>query len=656
MVEALQCIALTQCFHIFSALSIAKDISFNSIPDISRNISFDSIPDIGRNFLFDSIPDISGDISLDSIPDMSKNYMEDEVDIVERKSLININRNEKSQRYRKSNIILNDLRILNSSDVDFILTALIEENTISENMNLVWNIVNDQLKSILGENQLCQKEFRTSEDLATYIEYIDGVLENSGPTEATEDFQIVYENLQHKCKLCDKEFCDIESLKKHNIQYRNIHNVIECNLCGMIYPSKDNLKTHNCSIGRFVCNFTSDGKICGKSFKTQSHIKKHIESIHEEKKFRCDICEKDFSLSKNLKIHKKVIHDEGIRPYQCTISTNNGNICKEYFRNISQLKDHIERIHEKKDISQNDFTASCSLKKQYDIKGENEDYQKHEWCPEIQNIRGNASNLSFSSESSSIIQEEITPYQCTISSDNGNICGKSFKYISQLINHIESIHEDKKYRCDICQKDFITSYSLMEHKNNVHETGIRQHECKICKKSFILKDDFKNHIDLSHNCKKLYCDICQKFFSSSNSLNEHKSTIHERIKRYKCKMCEKCYNRKSYLKAHIKSVHERVKDHKCDTCGRDFGYSNDLKRHVASVHEGKKYCCDICQKYFSSSGGLRRHKSSAHEGMKRYKCEICEKCYSRKNNLAAHIKKRHEKKVHGGLRPYAVEE
>ena len=44
---------------------------------------------------------------------------------------------------------------------------------------------------------------------------------------------------------------------------------------------------------------------------TNSHIRKHINEVHERKKnFYCRYCEKSFSRKFNLKKHKEGVHDD----------------------------------------------------------------------------------------------------------------------------------------------------------------------------------------------------------------------------------------------------------------------------------------------------------------------------------------------------------
>ena len=60
----------------------------------------------------------------------------------------------------------------------------------------------------------------------------------------------------------------------------------------------------------------------------------------------------------------------------------------------------------------------------------------------------------------------------TGSKSNCSICDHSFSgssVQSNLKRHIESIHENKKHKCSICNLDFTQKCSLKNHFRSVHE-------------------------------------------------------------------------------------------------------------------------------------------------------------------------------------------
>ena len=93
--------------------------------------------------------------------------------------------------------------------------------------------------------------------------------------------------------------------------------------------------------------------ICNKLFSNQSNLRKHIKSVHEKMKFKCEICG---SQKDNLRRHKKAVHSKSIE-FKCTVCERkfsrkenllaNKNVCCKckhchvQFTSPSKLLNHI---------------------------------------------------------------------------------------------------------------------------------------------------------------------------------------------------------------------------------------------------------------------------------------------------------------------------
>ncbi|XP_077429670.1 zinc finger E-box-binding homeobox 2 [Vanacampus margaritifer] len=75
------------------------------------------------------------------------------------------------------------------------------------------------------------------------------------------------------------------------------------------------------------------------------------------------------------------------------------------------------------------------------------------------------------------------------------------------------------YACDICEKTFQKSSSLLRHK--YEHTGKRPYECKVCSKAFKHKHHLIEHSRLHSGEKPYQCDKCGKRFSHSGSYSQH---------------------------------------------------------------------------------------------------------------------------------------
>ncbi|KAF4076629.1 hypothetical protein AMELA_G00217290 [Ameiurus melas] len=76
-----------------------------------------------------------------------------------------------------------------------------------------------------------------------------------------------------------------------------------------------------------------------------------------------------------------------------------------------------------------------------------------------------------------------------------------------------------QYACDLCDKIFQKSSSLLRHK--YEHTGKRPHECGVCKKAFKHKHHLIEHSRLHSGEKPYQCDKCGKRFSHSGSYSQH---------------------------------------------------------------------------------------------------------------------------------------
>ena len=105
-----------------------------------------------------------------------------------------------------------------------------------------------------------------------------------------------------KCKVCDKEFFDVTSLKNHSDYH--LQNKSCCH-CGKILGNKSKLLTHHRTHTKehpYSCTF------CGKKFAENSTLRKH-EATHGAKNFQCQICDRGFVrkdyLAKHLLTHRQ---------------------------------------------------------------------------------------------------------------------------------------------------------------------------------------------------------------------------------------------------------------------------------------------------------------------------------------------------------------
>uniref|UniRef100_A0A3B4A8R1 Uncharacterized protein n=1 Tax=Periophthalmus magnuspinnatus TaxID=409849 RepID=A0A3B4A8R1_9GOBI len=192
----------------------------------------------------------------------------------------------------------------------------------------------------------------------------------------------------------------------------------------------------------------------------------------------------------------------------------------------------------------------------------------------------------------------------------GKECSSFTELKSNLNNHNQAVHSpgqarEKKFKCSMCSRAFITSTKL-----NVH---------------------FMGHVGM----KPHKCEYCSKAFSDPSNLRMHLK-IHTGQKNYKCTVCEKSFTQKSHVTSHM-LIHTGAEKLKCDLCDRTFIRKHDLKQHMFSHTHERRIQCPKCNKHFLKTNHLKKHMNS-HEGRRDFVCEKCHKAFLTKYHLTRHLK------------------
>lgn len=107
----------------------------------------------------------------------------------------------------------------------------------------------------------------------------------------------------------------------------------------------------------------------------------------------------------------------------------------------------------------------------------------------------------------------------------------------KLCSH-EKQYNRKRTTCDICGK-LVNALSIERHRK-IHADGEDRlkdrAQCDICFKWFISTQAMKNHKKISHSELKLECNECNKIFRTMLALNRHIAGMH-RERPHKCTYC-----------------------------------------------------------------------------------------------------------------------
>ena len=132
-------------------------------------------------------------------------------------------------------------------------------------------------------------------------------------------------------------------------------------------------------------------------------------------------------------------------------------------------------------------------------------------------------------------------------------------------------------QCLKCDKVLKTKASL-----DSHSTKCRLEECcTYCGKRLSSKN-MKRHINEIHRQIKYTCDICENTFAQRSTMESHKRSIHS-DHTYSCVTCQLIFDHKPNLIRHQRS-HTGVQI-PCTLCDYSNHRADSVKRHMERIHK-----------------------------------------------------------------------
>ncbi|KAM9677452.1 PR domain zinc finger protein 5 isoform 2-T2 [Trichechus inunguis] len=313
----------------------------------------------------------------------------------------------------------------------------------------------------------------------------------------------------YACPQCESSFTSEEILAEH---LQTLHQKpteekeFKCKNCGKKFPVKQALQRHfeqhreTCrGDTRFVCKADS----CGKRLKSKDALRRHQENVHtgeSKKKLVCSVCNKKCSSALSLQEHRK-IHEI----FDC-------QECMKKFISANQLKRHM---------------ITHSEKRPYNCEICNKSFKR------LDQVGAHK-----------VIHSEDKPYKC-------KLCGKGFAHRNVYKNHKKTHSEERPFQCEECKALFRTPFSLQRHLL-IHNSE-RTFKCHHCDATFKRKDTLNVHVQVVHERHKKYrCELCNKAFVTPSVLRSHKKT-HTGEKEKICPYCGQKFASSGTLRVHIRS-------------------------------------------------------------------------------------------------------
>uniref|UniRef100_A0A452TA89 Zinc finger protein n=1 Tax=Ursus maritimus TaxID=29073 RepID=A0A452TA89_URSMA len=420
----------------------------------------------------------------------------------------------------------------------------------------------------------CDSSFTSEEIRAEHLQTL-----HQKPTEEKE-FQ---------CKSCGKKFPVKQALQRHVLQcpakssLKDSSRSFQCSSCSSSFSSASSFEQHQETCrgdARFVCKADS----CGKRLKSRDALRRHQENVHAgdpKKKLICSVCNKKCSSASSLQEHRK-IHEI----FDC-------QECMKKFISANQLKRHM---------------ITHSEKRPYNCEICNKSFKR------LDQVGAHK-----------VIHSEDKPYKC-------KLCGKGFAHRNVYKNHKKTHSEERPFQCEECKALFRTPFSLQRHLL-IHNSE-RTFKCHHCDATFKRKDTLNVHVQVVHERHKKYrCELCNKAFVTPSVLRSHKKT-HTGEKEKICPYCGQKFASSGTLRVHIRS-HTGERPYQCPYCEKGFSKNDGLKMHIRTHTREKPYKCSECSKAFSQKRGLDEHKRT-HTGEKPFQCDVCDLAFSLKKMLIRH--------------------
>ncbi|XP_063836920.1 gastrula zinc finger protein XlCGF26.1-like isoform X1 [Ostrinia nubilalis] len=311
--------------------------------------------------------------------------------------------------------------------------------------------------------------------------------------------------------------------------------------------------------------------------------------------------------------------------------------CRNLFENLDELREHTSE-HKKSELRKvlGTYGAECLV-----VYADITDLRCTICNSSITNLSQLKTHLTKTHNKKMHLEytDRVIPFK--LSTDNVyecQMCGFSFETFGSIERHM-NVHF-RNYVCKDCGTGFVTKYRLKVHSKSMHVGG--SFPCDICKKVFTTQQKQKNHVDTVHKMvKRFKCTKCPERFSEYFRRQKHMVEEHGVAPlQYKCNVCEKSFDRRYTLSRHMKRDHLEERDFQCTLCSYKCFTNNELRVHMIKHNGERIYECSVCKKSYARKKTLKEHMR-IHNNDRRFSCAVCGQAFVQKCSLKGHLKTHH---------------
>ncbi|XP_018579470.1 zinc finger protein 62 homolog [Anoplophora glabripennis] len=434
----------------------------------------------------------------------------------------------------------------------------------------------------------------------------------------------------YMCNVCGKTFKTRSELRQHINSKCGTEKLFTCKVCGQKLMSAGSLYNHmrrHSDMASFMCRF------CAKLFHTAGQLKVH-ERIHtQQKDFVCDVCGKGFCHRQSLITHSTV--HTGIKPYQC-------EGCGKSFSCVGNLLKHRKSHADTCGLLpltthrvQNPSTK-IKVKINTPLTSKLKEVQRNK---ELQEKLAKLDSLNASMKSVATRDE---------------IKEKSENDPATTVNQNDSKSEDTYENHDIIKQNASTNVDLEENNCKIEKTDDGN---KVNSETRNGNEIVNEENDSSSDNSTEASDESRLSSRPKNRGKRKRDTLFEQKlnefikdrqlenkKAASCKYCKKEYTIFRWLyrheQEHAENGEGKILPFKCSCCKKCFETKDDLKHHQQLDHADILSCHDCGDKIFANPDSLRSHRHIFHKGVPRkeyvYICEKCGKKFKQKTVLQMH--------------------